>query len=265
MHDAVLILDENYNVLDNNHVANIWYDYTDAEFKHLNLSDIRAPDEREKIKKQMHTVNEKEGDVWETIHQRKDGTTFNVEVSSTPIEVGKQKRFYHVVRDITLRKKHEAELEASRARYKQIVEFSPDAIFVHRDGKVIFMNNAGLKLFGANSQNDMIGKNLWSLYPPERHGIVRARNQHMEQTHEAVPTIEHTMLRLDGGKIYVEATACYIEYDGEPAFYVTLRDINEKRKQHSLLNVQQAVSKALIETTNLSDVSKYILQIICTN
>lgn len=103
MHDAVLILDKDLNIIDNNHVANKWYGYTDQEFKTLNLRDVRAPSERNKIAMQMSEVDSNQGSMWETIHQAKDGSTFKVEVSSIPIEIGDEKRFYHVVRDISNR------------------------------------------------------------------------------------------------------------------------------------------------------------------
>ncbi len=230
MHDAVLILDENFNVNDCNHVATVWYGYTEEQLKKLNLSDLRAPEERAKITEHMHGVATKQGGIWETVHLRSDGSTFAVEVSSTPIEIGDKRRFYHVVRDISVRKKNEEALRASEARYKQIVEFAPDTIFIHRHEKVIFMNHAGLKLFGAENPAQIIGQSLWNLYPPERHDIVRARNHTMQKTRGAVPTIEHVVQRVDGTRFHVEATATIIDYEDEPAFFVMMRDITEKKK-----------------------------------
>lgn len=264
MHDAVLILDSNYNVLDTNHIASLWYGYTDDEFKKLNLRDLRAAGERDKVSKQMQGVAKHEGGIWETIHQRKDGSTFAVEVSSTPIVVGDQKRFYHVVRDISVRKKHEDVLRASEERYKQIVELSPDAIFLHRDGKIIYMNMAGMKLFGFANPDEVIGQSLWMLYPPERHGIVRARNQLMEQTQQMAPLIEHTMLRADGSPITVEAIARIINYQDQPAFYVLLRDISERKKNKLLVDLQFAVSQQFINSEYLLDAITNTLKTICT-
>lgn len=265
MHDAVLILDENYNVLDFNHVAGIWYGYDEAEFKKLNLSDIRAASERDKITAQMDAVANKKGGVWETVHMRKDGTEFPVEVSSTPIEVGTQIRYYHVVRDISERKKHEAALRASEERYKHIVEFSPETIFIHRDGKVVFINASGLKLFGASDPAQIVGQSIWNLYPPERHGVVRSRNQIMEQTREPAPLIEHTILRVNGERMSVEAIACIIEYAGEPAFYVIFRDITERKKHRTLLDLQYTVARHLIESANMIEANKHVLESICDN
>lgn len=263
MHDAVLILDKDYKILDCNHVANILYGYTPDEIKNLNLRDVRAPEARDAVAAQMQGVATQDGATWETVHMRKDGTKFPVEVSSTPIVVKDQQRFYHVVRDISVRKKNELALRASEERYKKIVENSPYTIFIHRDSKIIFMNPAGLKLFGATEVSEIVGKSLWLLYPPERHGIVRARNQMMEQTRQGAPTIEHTVLRLDGARLNVEATACLIEYENEDAFYVIMHDISSRKKTQMCLDMQYAVTRALVDSQSLMSATRNAIDIIC--
>ena len=236
MHDAVFILDEKYNIIDCNATARRWYGYKQDEITKLNLQNLRTPDERAKINNHMQSAWEQEGATWETKHVRKDGSTFEVEVSSTPINIGTQRRFYHLVRDINERKKSENELRVLEERYHKLIDLSPDAIFVHRDEKIIFMNSAGLKLFGATSPEQIIGKSLWMLYPEDRHEIVRNRNNTMLQTKEIAPLIEHTVLRLDGKPLTVEATARMIDYEEKPAIYVILRDITARKKAEEELH-----------------------------
>ncbi len=236
MHEAVFILDENYNVVDANATARHWYGYRLDELTKLNLRDIRAATEREKIDTHMQQVWNQEGATWETVHLRKDGSTFDVEVSSTPITIGSQKRFYHLVRDISVRKKSENALRASENRYHSLIELSPDTIFVHRDEKIIFMNEAGLKLFGADKPEQIVGKSLFDLYPPERHEQVRSRIQAVQKTDKALPMMENTALRLDGTPIYVEVTTRMIDFEGKPSFYVIYRDITAKKKAESELH-----------------------------
>lgn len=263
MQDALLIIDENLKIIDANLLVQTWYGYTKDEIKELSLNDIRAPETRELISTQMQDVLANNGGKWETIHVRKDGTTFPVEVSCTPIIVEKKRHYYHVVRDVSARKKYEMELLVAEERYHQLVDLFPDTIYIHRDGIILFMNQAGLKMFGATSADQIVGNTVWSLYTPERHGIVRARNQMMQKTKQPAPIIEHTMVRLDGKLINVEAIARLINFEGSEAFYVILRDITERKRTNLFLEMEYAVAKNLIENVNAVDAINNVIKIIC--
>jgi diguanylate cyclase (GGDEF)-like protein/PAS domain S-box-containing protein len=265
MRDVAFILDENLNVVECNNLMQQWYGYSKEEVCKLNLRDLRAPNTRAEINAQLKQVKEQNGGSWETIHIRKDGSTFPVEITCTPILMGKRKHYYHVVRDISQRKEFEAKLLASEERYHQIVDLSPDALYIHRNGKILFMNQSGLRMFGATKPEQIVGQSLWKFYPPERHGIVRARNQLMEQTRQIAPLIEHIMVRLDGSLIHVEAIARIIQYEGKDAFYVILRDITEKKQSNKFLDMQFAVARQLIEATSSIEALNNVIRIISNN
>lgn len=265
MHDAVFLLDDHYQIAGSNSVARSWYGYKKEEFLRLNLRDLRAPQERDKITEQMQQVMNENGVMWETIHSRKDGTTFFVEVCCTPILVDNKKHFYHVVRDISERKQEEFALQNSEQRYRKIVELLPDAIYIHKDSKIVFINQAGLKMFGATSKEQLLGKSIWMLYTPDRHEIVQEHNKLLlEKNQPSVPLIEHTMIRLDGKIINVEATACLLEIGGEKNSYVILHDITERKKAKILLEVQCAISKQLLEIINIDEAMNSIINTLCS-
>lgn len=263
MHDAVLILDENYQILYCNHIVALWYGYTTEEIQSLTLSDLRIPSERVLIKSQMQRVAAQDGGLWETTHLRKDGSTFAVEISSTPLIVGDQKRFYHVVRDISARKKTEQALRASEDRYRKIVENFPDPLFIHRDNKITFINAAGIKLFGATDESQIVGKSIWSLYPSESHGMVRVRNQMIMQSRKMTPSIEHAVLRLDGTRAFVKATSYLIEYEGDNFFYVILHEVSDSKKTQMCLDMQYAVSHSLVDSETLVNATRNAIDAIC--
>jgi len=69
-------------------------------------------------------------------------------------------RLLGVCMDITDRKKIEDSLRDSEQRYKRLIDLSPDAITVHTDGKIAFVNPAGVKLVGRQATA------TWSANPP---------------------------------------------------------------------------------------------------
>lgn len=58
---------------------------------------------------------------------------------------------------VTERKRATEALRESEERYRQLVETSPEAIAVHSEGKLVFLNPAALKLLGATSAEQLIG------------------------------------------------------------------------------------------------------------
>ena len=65
-------------------------------------------------------------------------------------------------------------LKESEESYRSLVELSPDAIVVHREGKFVYVNPAAVKLWGAQAQ-DLIDKSLLDVVHPDYHDHVRER------------------------------------------------------------------------------------------
>ncbi len=134
-----------------------------------------------------------------------------------------------VTRDITDRKHAQSAIEESEQRYRALVEWSPEAIAVHRDGQLIFINPAAIKIFGATNGNDLVGKSMLELVHPDFHEIVLARMKNIIDGVDT-PMIALKYLRVDGTPIDVEVQSTSIIFDGAPAIHVAIRDITERRQ-----------------------------------
>lgn len=266
--DAIISKDLNDLIVSWNKGAEILYGYTANEAIGKPISIIIPEDKISDISISSESIeNRKFISHFETTRIAKDGKRIDVSLSLSPIidEEGILIGSSAIARDITERKKNEEIIKLSEERYRKIVELSSDAIYIHKDGEIIFINAAGLKLFGATDYSQLIGKSIWSLYTPDRHGIVRARAQLMKTTNQAVSPIEHTIIRLDGKIVNVESNACPITYAGQSAIYITLRDISEHKKIKMLLEMQYSIANGLIDFINLTDSCANVLKIICTN
>ncbi len=170
----------------------------------------------------------------------KDGSIVNTEVVITLLKdkSGKVTEVLGVSRDITERKRVKNSIIESEERYRRLVEFSPDAVFVHAEGKVVYSNRAGAKLLRANEPADIYGKRVLDFVQHKFHPVVTQRIGTMEKG-SAVPLIEEKFIRLDGTTIDVEVSANPLLFYGKPAIQVIVRDVSERKiaeKELALLN-----------------------------
>jgi diguanylate cyclase (GGDEF)-like protein/PAS domain S-box-containing protein len=168
------------------------------------------------------------------IIELKDGRVF--ERYSQPQKVGGRSvgRVWSF-RDISERDKAEVALRESEERYRRLVELSPDGIGVYVDGRIVFVNAAGAKIFGAASAEQLIGKQVMDLVHPSFRAEVSERMRVMLHEDRQVPLVAETFLRLDGTPVDVEVMAAPLRYGDRKAIQVVVRDMTERRRQELAL------------------------------
>ncbi|MGE5463170.1 MAG: PAS domain S-box protein, partial [Syntrophothermus sp.] len=174
----------------------------------------------------------------EKIYIRRDGTEIWVQnsVSIVRDENGKPLHLITICQDITDRKRSEKALQESNQRYQTLVEISPYAIFVNRDERIVFANNECIKMLGAESPEQIIGKSNFDILHPDYHDVVRERIKLMAEGHQNVPALEEKIVRLDGQTVDVEISASPFIEQGEPAILVTMNDITERKRAEEALH-----------------------------
>ncbi|MFA4957597.1 MAG: PAS domain S-box protein [Candidatus Methanoperedens sp.] len=133
-----------------------------------------------------------------------------------------------IVRDVTDRKKVENALRESEERYRKLVDFSPYGIVIHSEGKIMFMNLAGAKIFGAPDASVLIGKTVMEFIHPDHHEIARERIR-IQGVGKMAPLIEEKFVRIDGTYVDVEIVSIPFTYMGKPAMYGVFRDITTRK------------------------------------
>ena len=118
--------------------------------------------------------------------------------------------------------------------YSQLVDLSPDGIFVIRNNAIVFVNPAVLRLFGAITQDEVVGQSPLRFFRPERHPQIRERIRQLLMG-KTVPAVEETLVRLDGTVRDVEILGTLFEDPPDRAIQVIVRDITERKRTESAL------------------------------
>lgn len=108
--DGIVVLDQDGKVVEANKQYARMLGYSPEEVLQLHVWDWEVQFPKEQVKEMIRTVDHT-GDHFETRHRRKDGTFYDVEISTNGIVRQGRKRIFCVCRDITERKRLERERE----------------------------------------------------------------------------------------------------------------------------------------------------------
>ena len=173
---------------------------------------------------------------------RADGTEFPIELAITAIAATPTPMFTGFIRDISDRKRAEVSMAEVQAQYRQLVELSPDAIHIHQGGKYVFVNSAALRLFGAESPEQLLGRSVLDFIHPDQRITVRERMRIQYEEKRVIPGMEQKALRLDGSVIDVEIKSAPFTFEGRPAIQSVVRDITgRKRAEEELRQFRTAM------------------------
>ncbi|MBF0287573.1 MAG: response regulator [SAR324 cluster bacterium] len=132
--------------------------------------------------------------------------------------------------------KRTKELSDSEERYRRLVELAPFGIAIHQNGKLVFINKAGVAIVGAASTEQLEGKSVFDIVHPDYRQRVSQRIQGLIQNNfQAAPLFEEKFIQLDGNVIDVEVAGIPFIYDNKPAIQVVFQEITERKKWEAKL------------------------------
>jgi PAS domain S-box-containing protein len=139
------------------------------------------------------------------------------------------------------RKRAEDDLRESKEQYQDLVELSPETIYIQQEGKFVFINSAGVGIFGASSPRDLLGRPVLDFLHPDSRESAAEWNRMEREKGKEIPSIEEKYLRLDGTPVDMEISAVPIEYLGKAALQVIARDVTGRKQLEEQLRQSQKI------------------------
>ncbi len=235
--DIIILADDQLRILEVNQRAVESYGYTVEEFRTMNVAALRAPETRADLAGFINRLQTEEQVLAETLHVRKDGTTFPAEVSARRIELGGGICSLAITRDITERKR----AEAAQARLLHILESSLNEIYVFDAESLRFeyVNRGALRNLG------------YTLEAMRRMTPVDLKPEHTEASfreaiapllcREQEQLLFYTVHRRADGSLYpVEVHLQLVAVQGQRVFLAVILDITERRRAEAALRISEA-------------------------
>lgn len=223
---ALLIAGENDRIIDANEQAGVLFGQTRDEILGQPSSRLFPPLEAGPAREAARP----DGDNWETVAQRKDGTLVPVQVSVSHVELNKRPFVLALFRDITKRKQAEAALRISEERLSTVFHLSPTPIAIVRvaDNRLVDVNEAFCHGTGY-AREELLGHTpdelrLWP-EPAERAAILQA----LQTRGTAIACKLHG--RRKSGEIGIGlGSLARIPLNGEPHLLWLILDVTEQEQ-----------------------------------
>jgi PAS domain S-box-containing protein len=125
--------------------------YDVDELRGKPIDEIFAPEFRDEVQKHAQTVRERGHHVYESLHIKKDGTVFPVQIDAVAVRDGSGKLLYRAahLQDITERRRIERELRFKNAILETQQETALDGILVvDAEGRLISYNQRFARMWG---------------------------------------------------------------------------------------------------------------------
>jgi PAS domain S-box-containing protein len=169
-----------------------------------------------------------------------------------PQTVASALRHWRLLKD---RKRAEIRLAESENRYRNLVSYSPFAVFINSGDRVVLANKACLALFGAREEGELLGKSPYELFHHDFHEKMHERIRILRERGEPVPLLEERIVRLDGKTVDVEVIAAPFSLNGGNDIHVILRDITSRKQ---LEKEGEKLREQLYHAQRMEDIGRLI-------
>ena len=256
-HDVILSLDRVGNILCINQRGVQLSGYSEAELRGANVFDLLLfPEDRRFAREMLEDLLGGKARQYQVRWRTKDGAIVHFDGASVPrlSESGEFLSTLCTLRDVTERKCAEEKLRKSEEKYRDLIEISPDAIYVvDANGICVLGNRASAELAGV-PQDELVGTPVADTYLPEERHLFRERLDKLK-TGRTI-RFERKFVRKNGEIVPVEVSVSGIRGG---YFQAILRDISERKKAEALL----AAEKRLLEMIATGVALKEILNALC--
>lgn len=205
------------------------------------------------------------GRIREAAGRRKTGEVFPIELSVSEARLGEEVLYTAVVRDVSARLEMEEALRRERSLAERLIDAAPVLVLVlDRDG-CIARFNPYLEETTGYLLNEVCGRDWFDTFVPER-DREKARQVFRQAMLGAAPDLRETaIVTRSGNERHIEWRARVIR-DSAGQIIAMLcigEDVTERQQSERRLQAQFAVTRALAESSSLSEATPKILQAIC--
>jgi PAS domain S-box-containing protein len=215
----------------------------------------------ENVLKRINAALAGEPQCFEWVHQQKDGTPFNAEVSLNKMTLSDGEYIHAIVRNITERKRAEIALKHNEARLSTLISNLPGMAYLCKNDEhwtILYVNDACQQLTGYRSEQLINNKELSYnelIHPDDRSYV----NEHIRKTFNTKEhfEIEYRIISATGEEKWVWERGIHTQSKDHEAYLIegVIHDITERKKAEARLSESEKRYRLLFENAPIGIVS----------
>ena len=131
--------------------------------------------------------------------------------------------------------------------YSNVVKYAKDAISIVVGEKIVFVNEAFLKLVGVSSEKDLLNHSIINFITGNEKKTIQEDMASLLRGEVAYNITEREIKRKDRKKIAVEIKSSVIDYKGERALLFFLRDVTDRKALEDEIKESEIKYRSLVE------------------
>lgn len=250
--DSMFILDPDGFIREINRIAYERLGYGKAEMLGKHVSDFILPEYADMLVSRIARIQNQEFLIYESAQVHKDGSVLPIEVCSRAIMLEEEKLLFNIVRDISERKKLDAALRESEARFRTLAADAPEAIVIHDLDKDLFIDatTSAERLF-ACSRKEILSHGPKYFYAPAQPADSPSVESMLERGERILAGEEMKFERLvrnaRGQDILCEVRLVRLPSEQHKLIRASYIDITERKQIENALRESEGKYRSLFE------------------
>ncbi len=171
----------------------------------------------------------------------RDGQHIDAVIHTRLISHGGRPAILGIVTDISELKKAQQAVLQSEENLRRIVEASPLGILVHEEGVFVTANPAAVALLRGRSEQDILGRTVWSFVAPGFVPLVQERYKDLHQGPRSLHAAEYRIVLLDGAVTDVEMISQSFPVGDRLRVLTIMRDISDRKAAEQAMDAAREV------------------------
>jgi PAS domain S-box-containing protein len=163
---------------------------------------------------------------------KKTGEEVWIDNSLVPIidEKGKVRFFLNVLKDITVQKEKEMELQLQYSNYQNLLDNAQVAYAIHEQGTIVYCNNELLRLLKLKTKRNVLGKFAADFFVPEERKVIVSRINELYRTKKLEDVQVYKMVDSKNHKVEVEIRSSLVNYNNSNCIVSSILNVSQQRQ-----------------------------------